>query len=95
MVFKLCLSRTAQKALDKLPCNSTKRIFIHLEELKLDPYRSRPLADIVPVEGSDTIYRLRVGKLRIEYEVFSSENIIKFLRYLGRNENQITDKSIY
>lgn len=55
MVFKLQLSRTAQKALDMLPSNAVKKIFIHLEELKRDPYRPRPLADIVPVAGSKTM----------------------------------------
>ena len=76
-MFALQLSRTARKALDKLPPNATKNIFIHLEEIKRDPYRPRPLADIVPVGGSDTHYRLRVGKLRVEYEVFNSVNTIK------------------
>jgi mRNA-degrading endonuclease RelE of RelBE toxin-antitoxin system len=76
-MFALQLSRTAQKALDKLPSNATEKIFIHLEEIKRDPYRPRPLADIVPVGGSDTHYRLRVGKIRVEYEVLNSVNTIK------------------
>ncbi|RQW78960.1 MAG: hypothetical protein EHM14_10370 [Methanothrix sp.] len=79
MVFKLQLSRTAQKALDKLPSNAVKKIFIHLEELKRNPYRPRPFADIVPVAGSKTVYRLRVGKLRVDYELFNSEEIIKII----------------
>ena len=76
MVFKLQFSRTAQKALDKLPSNALIKIFTHLEELQRDPYRPRPLADIVPVAGSKTVYRLRIGKLRVEYEIFNSENSI-------------------
>ncbi len=72
-MFTLQLSRRAQKALDKLPFNVTKKILIHLEELKRDPYRPRPIADIVPVAGIEVVYRLRVGKLRVEYEVFNSE----------------------
>jgi len=79
-MFAIQLSRTAQKALDKLPPGVVKKIFIHLEELKRDPYRPRPMADIVPVAGIETVYRLRVGKLRVEYEVFNSENIIKISR---------------
>ncbi len=80
MAFKLQFSRTAQKALDKLPFNTVRKIFTHLEELKRDPYRPRPLMDIVPVAGSDKMYRLRVGKLRVEYEVNENENIIKLLK---------------
>jgi mRNA-degrading endonuclease RelE of RelBE toxin-antitoxin system len=36
--------------------------------------------DIVPVAGSDEKYRLRIGKLRVEYEVDEDENIIKLLK---------------
>jgi len=79
-MFTIQLSRTAQKALDKLPITAVKKIFAHLEELKIDPYRPRPKADIVPVGGSETLYRLRVGKLRVEYEVCSSENTIKIAK---------------
>ncbi len=69
MAFALQLSRTAQKALDKLPSNAVKKIYAHLEKLKRDPHRPWPKADIVHVAGSETLYRLRVGKLRVEYEV--------------------------
>ena len=79
-MFTLQLSRTSQKALDKLPSHAVKKIVTHLEEIKSDPYRPRPLADIVPVEGSETLYRLRVGKLRVEYEVCNSERVIKIIK---------------
>lgn len=69
MAFTLQLSHTAQKALDKLPPSAVKKIYAHLEEIKRDPHRPRPMADIVPVAGSESLYRLRVGKLRVEYEV--------------------------
>ena len=78
MAFTIQLSHTSQKALDKLPSDSVKKIVTHLEEIKKDPYRPRPKADIVPVAGSETLYRLRVGKLRVEYEVY--EDIIKILK---------------
>jgi mRNA-degrading endonuclease RelE of RelBE toxin-antitoxin system len=79
-MFTLQLSRTSQKALDKLPPHAVKKIVAHLEEIKSDPYRPRPLADIVPVEGSETLYRLRVGKLRVEYDVCNSERVIKIVK---------------
>lgn len=80
MVFMLELSRTAQKALNKLPTNAVKRIWVHLEEIEKDPYRPRPLADIVPVEGSTITYRLRIGRLRVEYEVYEYNNTIKIAK---------------
>lgn len=79
-MFTLQLSRTSQRALDKLPPHAVKKIAAHLDEIKRDPYRPRPLADIVPVGGSETLYRLRVGKLRIEYEVLDSEKVIKIIK---------------
>jgi mRNA-degrading endonuclease RelE of RelBE toxin-antitoxin system len=79
-MFTPKLLRTSQKALDKLPPHDVKKIVAHLEELKSDPYRPRPLADIVPVRGSETLYRLRVGKLRVEYEVCDSEKVIKIIK---------------
>ena len=79
-MFSLQLSCTSQKALDKLPPHAVKKIAAHLEEIKSDPYRPRPLADIVSVGGSETLYRLRVGKLRFEYEVLDSEKVIKIIK---------------
>jgi mRNA-degrading endonuclease RelE of RelBE toxin-antitoxin system len=78
MAFALQLSRTAQKALDKLPSNAVKKIYAHLEELKRGPHRPWPKADIVHVAGSETLYRLRVGKLRVEYEV--ERDVIKIAK---------------
>ncbi|MGB7545120.1 MAG: type II toxin-antitoxin system RelE/ParE family toxin [Methanothrix sp.] len=79
-MFSLQLSRTSKKALDKLPPHAVKKIAAHMEEIKSDPYRPRPLADIVSVGGSETLYRLRLGKLRIEYEVLDSEKVIKIIK---------------
>ena len=94
-MFALQLSHTAQKALDKLPMTAVEKILAHLEELKIDPYRPRPKADIVSVGGSETLYRLRVGKLRVEYEVRCADDIINIEKYFKRKENQTTDKAIY
>ena len=80
MAFTLQLSRTAQKALDKLTANALKKIHSHLHEIQKDPYRPRPMADIVPVAGSGKQYRLRIGKLRVEYEVCDEEKIIKIAK---------------
>ena len=80
MTFKIELTRTARKALDKLQPNALKRIWRHIGELQKDPFRPRPMANIVPVEGSETLYRLRIGKFRVEYEVNKNDNTIIILR---------------
>jgi mRNA-degrading endonuclease RelE of RelBE toxin-antitoxin system len=55
-----------------------KRILDRLEELKTDPLRPRPGMNIDKVEGNRKLpaYRLRVGRLRIEYLVVDEENKI-------------------
>lgn len=53
---------------NKLPPSAVKKLYAHLEDLKRDPHRPLPKADFVPMAGSESLYRLRVGKLRIEYE---------------------------
>lgn len=71
MTFSLTLLRPARKELDKLDNKSVKRIIDHLDDLKVDPLRPRPGMDINKVEGDrkPPAYRLRVGRLRIEYLV--------------------------
>ena len=34
----------------------------------------------MPVAGSEKLYRLRIGKLRVEYEVYNDANLIKIAR---------------
>ena len=53
-----------------------KSILDRLEELRADPFRPRPGMNIDKVEGDrkPPAYRLRVGRLRIEYLVVDEEN---------------------
>jgi mRNA-degrading endonuclease RelE of RelBE toxin-antitoxin system len=78
MTFSLTLLHPARKELDKLDNKSAKRIIDRLEDLKVDPFRPRPGMDINKVEGDrkPPAYRLRVGRLRIEYLVVDVENKI-------------------
>jgi mRNA-degrading endonuclease RelE of RelBE toxin-antitoxin system len=78
MTFSLTLLRPARKELDKLDNKSAKRIIDGLNDLKVDPFGSRPGMDINKVEGDrkPPAYRLRVGRLRIEYLVVVEENKI-------------------
>ena len=71
MTFSLTLLRPARKELDELDNKRAKRILDRLEELKTDPLRPRPGMNIDKVEGNrkPPAYRLRVGRLRVEYLV--------------------------
>ncbi|MDD3565812.1 MAG: hypothetical protein PHN90_09110, partial [Methanothrix sp.] len=59
----------AQKYLDELGEDDIKKIGSGIEELKKNPYRSRPLVDIKKLRGfrSPPMYRLRVGRHRLRY----------------------------
>jgi len=86
MTFSLEITREAQKSLNKLDNRIIKRIYAHLEEIQIDPFRPRPFADIVKIKGrmAPPAYRLRVGSLRIEYVVYEEEGLILVLRVFKR-----------
>jgi len=68
----------AEKFLVKLDHKTFQQIEEHLEELKENPYKSRPLADIRKLGGfkSPAMYRIRIGRQRLEYFVDESEKVI-------------------
>jgi mRNA-degrading endonuclease RelE of RelBE toxin-antitoxin system len=78
MSFTLKILREARKELDKLDNTSLIKIYPHLEELKKDPFRPRPTADITKIKGNrkPPAYRLRIGRIRVEYLVLEDERQI-------------------
>ena len=68
----------AEKYLVKLDQNTYEQIEKHVMELKKDPYKRRPLADIKKLGGfkSPAMYRIRIGRQRLEYFVAESVKII-------------------
>jgi mRNA-degrading endonuclease RelE of RelBE toxin-antitoxin system len=78
MTYSLKLLRPARKELDKLDNRRAEKVHGRLVELKKDPYRPRPGMDIRPIEGKKKppAYRLRIGRLRLEYVVLESDGMI-------------------
>jgi mRNA-degrading endonuclease RelE of RelBE toxin-antitoxin system len=74
MTYAVIILSKAQKYLDTLEERAIMNIWSSIAELKNNPYRSRPLADIIKLRGfkSPPMYRLRVGRHRLEY--FIDEN---------------------
>ena len=68
----------AEKYLVKLDQDTYEQIEKHVEELKKDPYKRRPLADIKKLGGfkSPAMYRIRIGRQRLEYFVDESVKVI-------------------
>ena len=66
--FELLLSETARKQLAEAGAKDEARIRRGLLQLRVDPYRPRPGADIKKLVGTDpAMYRLRVGDWRALY----------------------------
>jgi mRNA interferase RelE/StbE len=68
----------AEKYLVKLDQDTYEQIEKHVTELKKDPYKRRPLADIKKLGGfkSPAMYRIRIGRHRLEYFVDESVKVI-------------------
>ena len=68
--YEVLLSETASKQLKNLPINMQERVRKALSELREDPFRRRPKADIKRLIGPNrSYYRLRVGDYRAMYVV--------------------------
>jgi mRNA-degrading endonuclease RelE of RelBE toxin-antitoxin system len=77
----------AEKYLVKLDQDTYEQIEEHVEELKKNPYKRRPLADIKKLGGykSPAMYRMRIGRQRLEYFVDESEKAIYITKAFPRS----------
>jgi len=83
MRFRVTVSETAARQLRKLPMEVGRRVTHGLEVLRDDPFRPRPKADILPLEGTEPRkYRLRVGEYRAVYAVAGDE--VRIIEIFGR-----------
>jgi mRNA interferase RelE/StbE len=64
MRYRVVLSKSVQKELDRLPDNIASRILMRLAGLETNP---RP-ADVKKLKGRDA-WRIRVGDYRVIYEI--------------------------
>lgn len=84
--FSLKSLRPARKILDKMDDNLAQKVYIHLENLKEDPFRPRHGMDIDKIEGNlrPPGYRLRVGRWRVEYVVLEEVREVRVGRIFPR-----------
>ena len=63
--------RPAKKELEKMNKDQAQKIYDHIEQLKIDPFRSRSGMDVDKVAGKQRApaYRLKIGRIRVEYIV--------------------------
>jgi len=83
-MFNITLKRKALRKLTKLDEKRKKTIEEIVLILKLDPIPFRK-ADVSKLKGYDSVYRIRVGDLRIVYEVLWAQRTI-VIHYIGPRE---------
>lgn len=71
-MFSVELSRAAKKGLGNCPEEYAARIKELLLILREKPYPFR-MYDLRKIKGRNNVYRIRIGKWRIQYEVFRKE----------------------
>jgi len=68
--YEVRLSETARRQFERFPEDRGRKVRKFLLELKVDPYRARPGADIKKLSWSKRdYYRLRIGNLRAIYHI--------------------------
>jgi len=78
MTFKAAISPQAQKYMKSLDKDDARMIKAHINELRRDPYTPRPQCDIIKEKGKrPPLYRLRIGRHRLEYFIEEDTIFIK------------------
>ncbi len=82
MSYELLIHREAEKELSGLPNDVYRRIYRNLLSLKQHP---RP-RNSTKLKGRDDLWRLRVGRYRLIYQIDDDRRVITVLRVALRNE---------
>ena len=82
MAYGIELSPAAQRQARRLSPEDTQRVQDALRNLTDNP---RPSGSI-KLTGFDAVWRIRVGQLRIIYEIHHSERLLTVQRIARRNE---------
>jgi len=66
-MYKVTISSKAEKHFSRIPKNLQERIVRKLKQLEKDPFQLG--LDVKKLAGTEKSYRLRVGELRILYQM--------------------------
>ena len=72
MRFSVEFSKRAQKDLKNLDKIISNRCLTEIENLRENPFPR----DAIKVKGEDNVFRVRVGKYRILYEVYHDRKLV-------------------
>lgn len=71
-MYKVLLKKTAEKYLSRLSGKMYLAVRSKIEELKINPIPG----DAIPLKGYSNTYRIRLGNIRIIYEIHRHELVI-------------------
>jgi mRNA interferase RelE/StbE len=74
-MYDIKIHKTVIKFLKTRTISEQKLIHTKIDLLKSDPFKNSYL-DIKKLKGIDRLYRLRIGRIRIIYQVFEDELLI-------------------
>ena len=78
-MFYVKVRNKAAKSAKKMPEFYKKRIAELFETLKVNPIPAE-LYDIEKMEGADHAYRIRIGSMRILYDVVKEAGLVEIIR---------------
>ena len=82
-MYKIVISSSAEKDLDKLPAPVLKKVGVAIDHLSGDP---RP-AGCKKLKGSyDSLWRIRVGDYRVVYSIVDKVEVIDIRRVRHRKD---------
>lgn len=73
-MYQLLVRPKAEKNFAKLTQKIKLRVLQNLKKLENDPYQTG--LDIKKLVGTKRSYRLRIGEIRVIYELYSQEKVI-------------------
>jgi len=89
-MFKVIFSLRAEKEFGKVPEGLKKKFYREFKKLETDPFGS----NIRKISGTKNGYRLRVGRWRILFALFSKERRIEIVDiFLKRGKEDYSKKT--
>lgn len=95
MSFSLKMLRPAKKELEKMDNDRAQKIYDHIEQLKKEPFRPRSGMNIDRFEGRQKppAYRLKIGRIRVEYFV-DGQMIVIFSIFMKKRKSDYRQADI-
>lgn len=74
-MYRIIIHKKVIRFLQTRSISEQRLIRSKIDLLKFDPYKNNNL-DIKKLKGVDSLYRLRIGKIRLIYQVLENELIL-------------------